>query len=36
MLFAWLAYKRLHNQPVALSAVTGASRDAVMGGIWHP
>ncbi|QKI90356.1 anhydro-N-acetylmuramic acid kinase [Thiomicrorhabdus xiamenensis] len=36
MLFAWLAHERLHNRPVKLSAVTGAERDAVLGGIWHP
>ncbi|BBP44975.1 anhydro-N-acetylmuramic acid kinase [Thiosulfatimonas sediminis] len=36
MLFAWLAHQRLNDQPIALSAVTGATRDAVLGGIWHP
>ncbi|MBO1923178.1 anhydro-N-acetylmuramic acid kinase [Thiomicrorhabdus sp. 6S3-12] len=36
MLFAWLAHERLNNRPVKLSAVTGAERDAVLGGIWHP
>lgn len=36
MLFAWLAHERLHNRPVKLCAVTGAERDAVLGGIWHP
>lgn len=36
MLFAWLAYQRIQQKPVALSNVTGATRDAVLGGIWHP
>ncbi|WP_040726253.1 anhydro-N-acetylmuramic acid kinase [Thiomicrorhabdus sp. Kp2] len=36
MMFAWLAEQRLHNKTVQLSAVTGANRDAVLGGIWHP
>lgn len=36
MLCAWLAHERLNNRPVRLSAVTGALRDAVLGGIWHP
>lgn len=36
MLFAWLAQQRIHNKTVALSAVTGARRDAVLGAIWHP
>lgn len=36
MMFAWLAHERLHNTPIPLSKVTGASRDAVLGGIWHP
>lgn len=36
MLCAWLAHQRLNNAEVKLSAVTGATRDAVLGGIWHP
>jgi len=36
MLCAWLAKQRLANIPIKLSAVTGAERDAVLGGIWHP
>ena len=34
MLFGWLAYKRVHHETVALSKVTGASRDAILGGIY--
>ena len=34
MLFGWLAYKRVHHERAALSKVTGASRDAVLGGIY--
>ncbi len=34
MLFAWLAYKRVHNETVPLSSVTGASRDGVLGGLY--
>ena len=36
MMCAWLAKQRVDNQAVALSTVTGAKRDAVLGGIWHP
>ena len=36
MLFAWLAQQRIHNRTVNLSASTGATRNAVLGGIWHP
>jgi len=36
MMCAWLAKQRIDNQPVALSQVTGASSDAVLGGLWHP
>jgi len=35
MMCAWLAMKRLNNKTVALSSVTGADRDCVLGGIWH-
>ena len=34
MAFAWLAFKRLHNEPVALSSVTGARSNGVLGGIY--
>ncbi|MEA1918394.1 MAG: anhydro-N-acetylmuramic acid kinase [Campylobacterota bacterium] len=34
MAFAWLAYKRVHREKVALSAVTGASEDTILGGIY--
>ena len=34
MIFAWLAYKRVHRETVALSSVTGASRDGVLGSIY--
>jgi anhydro-N-acetylmuramic acid kinase len=34
MAFAWLAYKRMQGEPVALRSVTGAERDAVLGGIY--
>jgi len=36
MMCAWLAEQRMNNKTVPLSAVTGATRDAVLGGIWHP
>jgi anhydro-N-acetylmuramic acid kinase len=34
MAFAWLAYKRIHNQQVALSSVTGAKKDSLLGAIY--
>ncbi len=34
MAFAWLAYKRMHNETVALRSVTGAKEDGVLGGIY--
>ena len=34
MTFAWLAYKRVHNEAVNLKDVTGASENAVLGGIY--
>ena len=34
MTFAWLAYKRVHNEKVNLKDVTGASENAVLGGIY--
>jgi len=36
MMCAWLAKQRIEDQAVALSSVTGATRDAVLGGLWHP
>ncbi|QOY54638.1 anhydro-N-acetylmuramic acid kinase [Candidatus Sulfurimonas marisnigri] len=35
MAFAWLAYKRIHKEEVALSSVTGASRDSILGCIYE-
>ncbi|MGD9660121.1 MAG: anhydro-N-acetylmuramic acid kinase [Porticoccaceae bacterium] len=34
--FAWLAHQTLHKLPGNISAVTGASREAVLGGIYFP
>ena len=34
MLFAWLAYKRLHHEKVALKTVTGAKEDVMLGAIY--
>ena len=34
MVFAWLAYKRIHSEKVELSLVTGAREDTVLGGIY--
>ncbi|WP_319558065.1 anhydro-N-acetylmuramic acid kinase [Thiomicrorhabdus sp.] len=36
VLFAWLAYQRIHNLTVPLKDVTGAERDVILGGIWQP
>lgn len=36
MAFAWLAKQRLEEKPGNATAVTGASRPAVLGGIWLP
>ena len=35
MLFAWLAYKRLHKEKVALKSVTGAKKDSILGAIYE-
>jgi anhydro-N-acetylmuramic acid kinase len=35
MTFAWLAYKRLHKEKVNLKDVTGASENAVLGGLYE-
>jgi len=34
MIFAWLAYKRLQNEKVALKTVTGATKNTMLGGIY--
>ncbi|MEA3522536.1 MAG: anhydro-N-acetylmuramic acid kinase [Campylobacterota bacterium] len=34
MAFAWLAYKRVHNEAVALKSVTGAREDTLLGGVY--
>jgi anhydro-N-acetylmuramic acid kinase len=34
MAFAWLAYKRVKNEVVELSSVTGARKDSLLGGIY--
>jgi len=35
MMMAWLAYKRLHKEPVNLKDVTGASHNTLLGGIYE-
>ncbi len=35
MAFAWLAYKRVHNEVVELKDVTGARENGVLGGIYE-
>lgn len=34
MAFAWLAYKRVHNEKVELSSVTGAIQNSILGGVY--
>lgn len=34
MIFAWLAYKRIHREPVELKAVTGATNNGILGGVY--
>jgi len=34
MMMAWLAYKRMHDEPIGLKEVTGALRNAVCGGVY--
>ena len=34
MCFAWLAYKRIHNQKVNLKEVTGARENSILGGVY--
>lgn len=35
MMMAWLAYKRLHNETVALKDVTGAQNNTILGGVYR-
>jgi len=35
MMIAWLAYKRLHKEPVDLKDVTGAKVNAILGGLYE-
>jgi len=35
MMMAWLAYKRVHNEYVNLKEVTGATQNAILGGIYQ-
>jgi anhydro-N-acetylmuramic acid kinase len=34
MIFAWLAYKRIHHERVALKSITGAKKNTILGGIY--
>ena len=34
--FAWLAEQRLHQIPIRLKEVTGASKNAILGAIYQP
>ncbi|QBZ82330.1 Anhydro-N-acetylmuramic acid kinase [Hydrogenovibrio crunogenus] len=36
MMCAWLADQRLTNTPIALEHITGATKDSVLGAVWHP
>ncbi len=35
MMIAWLAYKRLHKEPVDLKDITGAGVNAILGGLYE-
>jgi len=35
MMTAWLAYKRMHNEPVGLKDVTGARENTILGGVYR-
>ena len=34
MIFAWLAYKRIHKEKVTLSSVTGAKKESILGALY--
>ena len=34
MIFAWFAYKRLKQEPIALKSVTGTKKNTILGGIY--
>jgi anhydro-N-acetylmuramic acid kinase len=34
MVFAWFAYKRIHNEPIDLRTITGARRNSLLGAIY--
>lgn len=36
MMMAWLAYNRINYLPTPLKAITGAYKDTLLGGLWHP
>jgi anhydro-N-acetylmuramic acid kinase len=35
MMMAWLAYKRMHTEPVELKTVTGARANTILGGVYR-
>jgi len=35
MMMAWLAYKRIHEEPVALKEVTGARENTLLGAVYR-
>ncbi len=35
MMCAWLAQQRCQNKPIQLTHITGAGKDAILGGIWE-
>jgi anhydro-N-acetylmuramic acid kinase len=34
MIFAWLAYKRVHRETVELKSITGAKHNGILGGVY--
>lgn len=36
MMCAWLACNRITNLPTPLKSITGAGKNTVLGGLWHP
>jgi len=36
MMCAWLAKERLENRPIALTSITGANKNSILGGVWSP